>query len=220
MFMTLQFCLPEIKFKIKNMIEPAECKKIWEAARKGGFYIASTTPSLVCQELSYYMELPGRVLDIGCGQGRNSIFFARMGYEVDAIDIVDVFPRGYKEHGLIKFYNKDCREFESEDGRYLSIVATRFLHHIDESAVEKLLREWYRALQYHGNLALSFAFFGEPFEKVSLPFYHHDPEKVLALAEEMGFVVLIKKYINKVPAGINRSRKKLGNSFEVIFRKK
>lgn len=27
------------------------------------------------------------VLDVGCGEGRNSIFFARMGYKVDAFDI-------------------------------------------------------------------------------------------------------------------------------------
>jgi len=29
---------------------------------------------------------PGKVLDIGCGRGRNSIYLAEKGYEVEGID--------------------------------------------------------------------------------------------------------------------------------------
>lgn len=202
------------------MVKSKENKKIWKEARKKGFFIARDMPSLVCQELSYYMDLPGRVLDVGCGEGRNSIFFARMGYEVDALDIANVFSKENKEHGLMKFHNKDFREFDLKDNHYLSIIATRFLHHVSDGMVEDLINKWHKALQPGGNLALSFAFFGEPFKKVGLPFHHHEPSRVIDIAEKVGFTVLIKKDINKVPSGINRARNKLGDSFEVIFKKK
>lgn len=30
---------------------------------------------------------PGRVLELGCGPGRNAIFLAQLGFEVDAVDL-------------------------------------------------------------------------------------------------------------------------------------
>jgi len=36
----------------------------------------------------------GRALDIGAGQGRNSIFLAKNGFEVEAIDLI---PEGLKK---------------------------------------------------------------------------------------------------------------------------
>jgi tellurite methyltransferase len=46
-------------------------------------------PSAACFEVLRLLppERPLRLLDIGCGEGRNAIFFARNGYAVDAIDI-------------------------------------------------------------------------------------------------------------------------------------
>jgi len=202
------------------MIKKEERKKVWQKAYKNGFFIARETPSLVCQELSYYMDLPGRVLDVGCGSGRNSMFFARMGYEVDAVDLIDAFPQAYKEHGLVRFYNTDARDMKLGKDHYLAIIATRFIHHISRPTVQKLLKEWYDAIKPGGYLTLSFAFSAEPFKKSNLPFFHHEPERIINFAEEQGFAILIKKDINKVPTGISRSQKKLGDSFEVIFVKK
>jgi SAM-dependent methyltransferase len=195
-------------------------KKIWEGAYADGFFIIRNTPSLVCQELSYYMDLPGKVLDVGSGSGRNTMFFARMGYEVDAVDLVDVFPKASREHGLVKFYNKSIDELDLKEDYYLAIVATRFIHHLSHKTVQELMEKWYRAIRPGGYLALSFAFFADPFKKANLPFTRHKPEKILQLGQNLGFSILIKKDINKVPTGINRSRKKLGDSFEVIFVKK
>ena len=43
------------------------------------------------ENLVEYMEneliVPGRVLELGCGPGRNAIYMAQKGYKVDAIDI-------------------------------------------------------------------------------------------------------------------------------------
>lgn len=50
----------------------------------------SPSPSLVQLIDRFDRELPGRkALDIACGEGRNSLFLARRGYRVTAVDISD-----------------------------------------------------------------------------------------------------------------------------------
>ena len=46
-------------------------------------------PSSMCFEVLRRMppDRHLRLLDIGCGEGRNAVFFARNGYEVHALDI-------------------------------------------------------------------------------------------------------------------------------------
>lgn len=52
-------------------------------------YFWGKRPSGMCYRLLASMpsEKPFRLLDIGCGEGRNAIFFARNGYEVTAFDL-------------------------------------------------------------------------------------------------------------------------------------
>ncbi|MDD4995049.1 MAG: class I SAM-dependent methyltransferase [Patescibacteria group bacterium] len=197
-------------------------KQRWRTAYNNGFYVARTTPSLICQDLSYYMELPGHVLDVGAGNGRNSVFFARMGYGVDAVDVVDIFPSEYKEHGLITFTEAEAEKFVFEKEKYLAVVATRFLQYISSDIAKILLENWYMALRPKGYVALSFVVNNSSVQGVKgydVPYYYHDPEKVIETAEKVGFGVITKKSVNQMPLDVNRIRKKLIDSFEVIFQK-
>ncbi len=47
------------------------------------------TPSSTCYQVLELMppDRPLRLLDLGCGEGRNALFFARNGYDVEACDI-------------------------------------------------------------------------------------------------------------------------------------
>ncbi len=45
----------------------------------------SATPNKTVEELVTGLE-PGRALDLGCGEGRNSIWLAKQGWQVDALD--------------------------------------------------------------------------------------------------------------------------------------
>jgi len=58
----------------------------WDARYRAGGYAQRThATALLAESLP---ELPrGRALDVACGTGRNALFLAAAGYEVDAIDI-------------------------------------------------------------------------------------------------------------------------------------
>ena len=55
-------------------------------------YYWTKSPSPMCYRILQMCPptRPLKLLDLGCGEGRNSIFFARNGYEVHACDISDI----------------------------------------------------------------------------------------------------------------------------------
>lgn len=58
-----------------------------EYARTPGTYIWGTEASSFAREVSAGLPRNARVLDLGCGEGRDSVFFAERGCDVTAVDI-------------------------------------------------------------------------------------------------------------------------------------
>ncbi len=50
-------------------------------------YIWGTKPSKFAREVSSHLQPGARVLDLGCGEGRDSVFFATCGCEVVGVDV-------------------------------------------------------------------------------------------------------------------------------------
>lgn len=67
--------------------------RFWEeayAAHEEGWFFG-TEPSTLARRLMHFfrlMDLParGRLLDLGCGEGRDVVFFAAHGFDVEAVD--------------------------------------------------------------------------------------------------------------------------------------
>lgn len=105
-------------------------------ARDDGYHTPSAFARWVQQRLS--SDGSRRILDMGCGNGRDSLFLAAMGHSVTAIDAAFLPPEGYFEQAPLSFHRGDMVSF---DKGCFEVFYMRFsLHSIPDSDQIKLLR--------------------------------------------------------------------------------
>lgn len=97
-----------------------------------------------------------KILDLGCGKGRNSLYFAQHGFEVFAADISEKSLAtlrskvNKKDISNIKIKHFSFTDIESEDSFFDAIISTLVLHHARIKDIEKGISEIYRALKPNG----------------------------------------------------------------------
>ncbi|MFX1368546.1 MAG: class I SAM-dependent DNA methyltransferase [Promethearchaeota archaeon] len=96
----------------------------------------------------------GPVLDLGMGRGRHALFFAKLGREVDGVDI-SVFSKGLTEaieaEGLELKYNKmDLRDFEIPKRKYALIVAAKIIQLFQKADIEIIAERMQAGLKPKG----------------------------------------------------------------------
>ncbi len=98
-----------------------------------------------------YLQHGGSILDLGCGNGRDSLFFAARGLSVTGIDSADVAIRGLQEKGGASFV---CGDFVTLDGMAdgsFDYCYSRFtVHAISQEQEAGLLKNVLRVLRTGG----------------------------------------------------------------------
>lgn len=114
-------------------------------------YYWGVKPSEMCFEVMRLLppERPLHLLDIGCGEGKDAVFFAKNGYRVSAFDVaksgVDKARRLADKHRVnVNFFKADIRDFRLENEVDI-IFCSGVLHFVPE----KLRREIFENLQRH-----------------------------------------------------------------------
>ncbi|HSS62940.1 MAG TPA: class I SAM-dependent methyltransferase [Gammaproteobacteria bacterium] len=126
-----------------------EDRNRWDQRYRNGSYRPRPHPTELLQQ--WQPELPrGRALDIACGAGRNALYLAACGYEVDAVDISPTALEGARaearERGLeVHWIQADLDSFLPTQGHYDLVVVARY-------ANRKLLPRLARALKPGGAL--------------------------------------------------------------------
>ncbi len=98
----------------------------------------------------------GEALDLGCGEGRNSLLLARYGYHVHAIDAssqgIQKLERYAHSQGLdnINCEVADVRTVELKPNFYDTIVAVTILDHITKDEGKKVAEAMIEALKPEG----------------------------------------------------------------------
>jgi 2-polyprenyl-3-methyl-5-hydroxy-6-metoxy-1,4-benzoquinol methylase len=94
------------------------------------------------------------VLEIGCGTGNFTEYFAQSGANIMALDISEDLIRRAKERNLTKNIQFICRPFEALEmsGEFDAIIGSSVLHHLE---IKPALQEIYRLLKPDGVMAFA-----------------------------------------------------------------
>ncbi len=112
----------------------------WQSAYANGIphWAEDLTPSLFAQDFAADVAEAGggRILEIGCGNGRDSIFFARAGLTVDAVDVaqgaVDLASQNAKDAGVsVAFQMANAEVLPFSDRIFDALFSLSVLHASD-----------------------------------------------------------------------------------------
>lgn len=143
-----------------------DTKELWELeyTKKGIPSSFKEEPSQAAVRFDEYLRQrslkPGALLDVGCGKGRNAIYFKKNGFQVSCLDIVSENVRAVQEAGLS--IDAKCHDlahpFPFADKQFdYAIDIFCFKHLVDERAQQNYLQELKRVLKRGGLYLLSLA---------------------------------------------------------------
>ncbi len=140
----------------------------YEERYKGTEYYWGVKPSFMCLEVLRILppDRPLKVLDAGCGEGKDAVFFAKNGYKVSAFDItqsgIDKAKRLAERHGVeIDFFRADILDYRLEK-EFDVIFCSGVLYYVPERLRGEVLDNWKRHTAAGGVNALN-VFVEKPF---------------------------------------------------------
>jgi len=97
----------------------------------------------------------GRLIDLGCGNGRNAVFFAKKGFEVHAVDKSDEILADLDLHGVMPHCHSVTDSWLFEDA-FFDLAIDIFCYSSQEENQKKIYRsELARVLKSGGYFLLS-----------------------------------------------------------------
>ncbi|MDH5442234.1 MAG: class I SAM-dependent methyltransferase [Candidatus Nomurabacteria bacterium] len=165
----------------------------WEKAYKDKkFFISKKEHSLIVGGISAYIDKNSRVLDLGCGQGRNSIFLAEQGHSVDAVDVANVHDFSSLSLDIkqnINFYKCSVVDFPFGDKKYDAIIMARLIQYLEPLDVVYIIESVWIHLESKGYIGVSFTSKGGIFSQpdIKIGKYHHDIDWLVGVLERVGF---------------------------------
>ena len=153
-----------------------------------------------------YLSLGAKVLDAGCGSGRDSLFFMRQGYRVTMLDASAAMCRCAEKLTGQKALHKTFAEIINEK-QFDGIWANASLLHVPEQELEKVLKILHRALKDDGVLYASWKY-GEAERRDGERFYcDMTEEKLKKLLRRTGCFVCKEVWVSEDVLPLHREQR-------------
>ncbi|ENX60461.1 MULTISPECIES: class I SAM-dependent methyltransferase [Acinetobacter] len=141
-----------------------------------------------------HLPSTARILDLGCGSGRDSLAFKKKGYEVDAWDYSEELVK--KAHELTGINVRHQSFYDLDDvERYNGIWACASLLHCERDRLAEVLQKILCALKPNGVIYMSFKYGDSDRDKDGRKFTDLDENQADALLEQFDNVQQIKQWV-------------------------
>ena len=144
----------------------------------------------------FLAELPesARILDLGCGSGRDTLAFKNKGYQVDAIDYSETLVERATQLTGIAVQQQSFYEIEAHD-EYDGIWACASLLHCDRDRLSEVLKRIFNALRRGGVCYMSFKYGTTDREKDGRAFTDLDEQQAKALLDHLDGIDVLEQWI-------------------------
>lgn len=104
-----------------------------------------------------FINSGAKILDLGCGSGRDSKYFAEKGYDVIALDASEAMCKITKEYAKVNTILGKIEEIELIS-KYDAVWACASLLHVEEDALESVIKKLIMCLNDSGIIYASWKY--------------------------------------------------------------
>jgi cyclopropane fatty-acyl-phospholipid synthase-like methyltransferase len=172
-------------------------KKTDESVKK--YIKGKKDPIIILNHLEKFSSLlkeKSTILDVGCGHGRDCMYFEQKGFSVVGIDLSEkMLNESKKVCNSTVLLKMDIREIGKIPWKFDAVWSCAVVHHIPKNQIDELLQSIYNILNKDGILFLSFKIDSEGFvyrkDICVKKFYEkYDEKKFINKLTAFGFKVL------------------------------
>lgn len=142
------------------------------------------------------LPFPARILDLGCGSGRDSLAFKNKGYQVEAMDYSEELVKQATERTGIAVRHQSFYTLDDIDV-YDGIWACASLLHCERDRLIEVLQKVLRATKANGVIYMSFKYGDSDREKEGRYFIDLNEQQAEALVEQLEGALVLKQWITE-----------------------
>ena len=144
----------------------------------------------------FLAELPegARILDVGCGSGRDTLAFKDKGYQVEAIDYSAELVKKARELTNIEVRQQSFYDL-AENNKYDGIWACASLLHCERDRLTEVLGLIFKALKPNGVCYMSFKYGNTDREKEGRSFTDLNEQQAHELIKQIDQALLLQQWI-------------------------
>ena len=105
--------------------------------------------------ISVMPKNPGRILDFGCGPGRDLMAFKTLGHEAIGLDATPAFVEMAKQTTGCEVWQQNFLNLDLPNQYFDGVFANASLIHVPQACMEKVLRNLYDCLVVGGAIVMS-----------------------------------------------------------------
>ena len=130
-----------------------------------------------------HLPTDAKILDIGCGSGRDALHFKNKGYEITAFDAAEELVKLSKEYTGLDIICNTFEEFDTEE-KFDGLWACSSFLHIEKKDMKSMLEKYADFLKPDGVFYLSFKYSDCEYEENGKHYSCYTEESFIKIIEE------------------------------------